>query len=149
MNMASGTYYDVLGVEQSASSAVIKSAYQQLVLHLHPDKAGDEQASKGGITFRQVQEAWDTLRDPALRTQYDEQLAEHQRLCTMLDQQQASCSGHVSDELRVDEMAHPGRQHQCRCGGVFFMPEHYTDKQLEAGIVLSCDSCSLRIRVMQ
>jgi DnaJ-class molecular chaperone len=52
--MAHGSYYDVLGVDQQASSDQIKAAYQKLVLTLHPDKAGEESQER----FQLLQQAW-------------------------------------------------------------------------------------------
>lgn len=58
-------YYELLGVEREASSAEIRSAYRSLAKVMHPDAGG----SSGG--FRALQEAYDTLRDPARRRAYD------------------------------------------------------------------------------
>lgn len=53
-NMAHGSYYDVLGVDQQASPDQVKAAYQKLVLTLHPDKAGEESQEH----FQLLQQAW-------------------------------------------------------------------------------------------
>ncbi|MFE9744978.1 DnaJ domain-containing protein [Saccharothrix saharensis] len=58
-------YYELLGVGRYASEAEIKSAYRSLAKVMHPDAGG----SSG--TFRMLQEAYDTLRDPARRRDYD------------------------------------------------------------------------------
>lgn len=53
--MAQGrTYYGVLGVTRDATADVIKAAYQQLVLAVHPDKAGQQSQEE----FQLVQQAW-------------------------------------------------------------------------------------------
>lgn len=58
-------YYDLLGVEPTASEAQIKKAYYKLALKLHPDKTG----STG--EFQKVGEAYQVLSNPNLRQKYD------------------------------------------------------------------------------
>lgn len=58
-------YYELLGVSRSASAAEIKSAYRNLAKVMHPDAGG----TSGG--FRMLQEAYETLKDPVRRADYD------------------------------------------------------------------------------
>ncbi|WP_158887199.1 J domain-containing protein [Amycolatopsis anabasis] len=58
-------YYELLGVDRTASATEIKSAYRSLAKALHPDTGG----TPG--TFRLLQVAYDTLNDPARRAEYD------------------------------------------------------------------------------
>lgn len=59
------SHYEVLGVSQEATPAQIKSAYRRRVLQTHPDRAGSV------VEFRSVCAAWDVLRDPKRRMEYD------------------------------------------------------------------------------
>ena len=59
------TYYDTLGISESASSDEIKKAYRKLANQHHPDKGGDT------TKFQQIQSAYDTLSDDSKRAQYD------------------------------------------------------------------------------
>lgn len=58
-------YYTLLGVDRNAPTEDIKRAYKKLASMHHPDKGGDAEK------FKQVQEAYDTLGDPAKRQMYD------------------------------------------------------------------------------
>lgn len=64
------TYYDMLGVSRSASDSEIKKAFYKLAKKYHPDtNQGDPTAAK---KFQEVQQAYDTLRDPQKRAAYDQ-----------------------------------------------------------------------------
>ena len=63
-------YYKILGVERNANEEDIKRAYRQLALKYHPDKnPGDKQAES---RFKEINEAYDVLGDPAKRSKYDQ-----------------------------------------------------------------------------
>ncbi|MBI3981701.1 MAG: molecular chaperone DnaJ [Gemmatimonadetes bacterium] len=64
-----GDYYQVLGVPRDASEGDIKKAYRRLAMEYHPDRNnGDKSAEE---KFKQLTEAYDVLRDPQKRAQYD------------------------------------------------------------------------------
>jgi molecular chaperone DnaJ len=66
---AANNPYQVLGVERSAGQDEIKAAYRKLALKYHPDRnAGDPQAEE---RFKEVSEAYATLRDPESRARFD------------------------------------------------------------------------------
>ena len=58
-------YYDILGVSEDASNEQIKRAFKDIAKKEHPDRGGDE--SK----FKEANEAYDTLKDPKKRQEYD------------------------------------------------------------------------------
>lgn len=68
--MASRNYYVVLGVASNESGDGIRSAYRDLAKQLHPDHIGPS----GDAAFREITEAYDVLRDPFRRREYDESL---------------------------------------------------------------------------
>ena len=67
--MPSRTYYEILGLKQSASSEQIRSAYRQLARRYHPDQNPDDQAAEEA--FKAVAEAYRVLSDPDTRHAYD------------------------------------------------------------------------------
>lgn len=67
--MAKRDYYEVLGVSKTATDEEIKKAYRTLAKKYHPDVSTEENAE---AKFKEVQEAYEVLIDPAKRQQYDQ-----------------------------------------------------------------------------
>src|SRR4051812_41241794 len=62
-------YYEVLGVERTASSGEIATAYRRLAVKYHPDKnPGDQEAIE---RFKEAAEAFEVLNDTDKRSRYD------------------------------------------------------------------------------
>src|ERR1700722_6872009 len=62
-------YYEVLGVTRGAAADEVKRAYRKLARKFHPDVSKERNAEN---KFKEVQEAYEVLRDPEKRAAYDQ-----------------------------------------------------------------------------
>lgn len=65
--MSKRDYYEVLGVDKSASDDEIKKAFRRLAVKYHPDKEGGDEEK-----FKEINEAYEVLRDSSKRQRYDQ-----------------------------------------------------------------------------
>jgi molecular chaperone DnaJ len=63
-------YYEILGIDRSATADEIKKAYRKLALQYHPDRNPDD--AEAEAKFKEVSEAYAVLSDDAKRQQYDQ-----------------------------------------------------------------------------
>lgn len=61
--------YKILGLSPSATADLIKAAYRKKAAQYHPDK---NQSADAAMRFREVQEAYEVLSDPARRKAFDD-----------------------------------------------------------------------------
>ncbi len=67
--MAKRDYYEIIGVARDASDDDMKKAYRSQAMKLHPDRnPGD---AKAEAAFKDLNEAYDALKDPEKRAAYD------------------------------------------------------------------------------
>src|SRR3954453_8746933 len=67
--MVEQDYYDLLGVSRGADEAAIKAAYRRMAKECHPDRKNGCKESEA--RFKQINEAYDVLKDPQKRAAYD------------------------------------------------------------------------------
>jgi len=67
--MSKSDYYELLGASRTASQDELKKAYRKMAMKYHPDKnQGDKEAEH---KFKEINEAYDVLRDDTKRAAYD------------------------------------------------------------------------------
>lgn len=99
-------YYEVLGVDQNATQADIQQAYRELAKRYHPDRNPTD-AESATRTMQLINEAYNTLKDPVKRSEYDMDLALSTRQQDVFDSATTSAEAESTDE----EFYIP----ECRC----------------------------------
>src|SRR5262249_42822532 len=64
-------FYEVLGVNRTASAEEIKAAYRRLAKQHHPDRHQGESKHEAEERFKELSEAYAVLSDPERRERYD------------------------------------------------------------------------------
>jgi molecular chaperone DnaJ len=67
--MSKRDFYEVLGVARDADDKSLKSAYRKMAMQFHPDRNPGDAESEA--KFKEVNEAYDTLKDGQKRAAYD------------------------------------------------------------------------------
>jgi len=62
-------YYEILGVSCDADHEMLKKAYRRLAMKYHPDLRPED--ARAEERFKELQEAYDILKDPVKRDRYD------------------------------------------------------------------------------
>jgi molecular chaperone DnaJ len=68
--MSKRCYYEVLGIERTASDEELKKAFRRLAMKHHPDRNPDNKECEAH--FKEAKEAYEVLGDPQKRAMYDQ-----------------------------------------------------------------------------
>ncbi|WP_026755601.1 molecular chaperone DnaJ [Sediminibacter sp. Hel_I_10] len=68
--MAKRDYYEILGIDKSASAAEIKKAYRKMAIKFHPDKNPDDNEAE--TKFKEAAEAYEVLSNADKKARYDQ-----------------------------------------------------------------------------
>lgn len=100
-------YYETLGISRSATPSQIRKAFQQLARRVHPDKGGDPEK------FKEINEAYEVLKDENKRRRYDEVGDEGLQDATVGDGRHSN-SGTTVDDLFDELIGLRGRSRRAR-----------------------------------
>jgi len=171
------THYEILGVKESATQSEIKTAHRKKALQYHPDRQDSWSSSQArqrqhseqeqdeqqtGNAFRQIQLAWECLRDEEKRLEYDDSLRRIRerdnvtlnkaKTVKLSEMEWEDClveDDHDDGEGEKSEAVDDGSQklysYACRCSDVFEILE---EELLEEPRIWACQSCSLTINVI-
>ncbi|TVT96669.1 hypothetical protein EJB05_58112, partial [Eragrostis curvula] len=158
------TLYEILSVTEDATYDEIRAAYKSAALNTHPDKAQTtveaSVLSNEQQEFLSVQKAWEILRHPNSRAEYDKQLQSSRQNIEIISSEIEVGDMIVENTGDIVELLYP-----CRCGDYFTITSrelgemgvlitHDGDVELQssdsvsASIVLGCGSCSLKTRLV-
>ncbi len=140
--------YSFLNLQNFASIESVKNSFKNLILKHHPDKQRlqnqngllKENMSGENSRWLDILRAYETLKDPILKKEYDWSLEMNLK------------NGPVQEVVDLDDMTHTLSSESiscwkrvCRCGGSFFV----TEIDLENGVdTVECDGCSLCIKLL-
>lgn len=68
--MAKADYYHILGVDRGVDERELKSAFRKKAMQFHPDR--NPQDGEAERRFKEINEAYDVLKDPQKRAAYDQ-----------------------------------------------------------------------------
>jgi hypothetical protein len=71
--MEKPNYYEILNIKPNATQNQIKKMFKRLSLAFHPDTEEDTGVD-GDLKFRMINEAYETLKDPDKRKEYDKEI---------------------------------------------------------------------------
>ena len=159
-------YYEILQINQSATSQEIKTAHRAYALLSHPDKACSNKklinpyineinpTTTNIPAFHLIQEAYETLIDPIRRKEYDillKNLKDQHKfynassttpIIHLSEMTVEKCCIVIENEEDIEEEVYT---YECQCGDIFDVFQRDVKHSDTTNIVRECSSCSLCI----
>ncbi|XP_075148436.1 dnaJ-like-60 [Haematobia irritans] len=107
-NGQSETLYDILKVRSDCSDKDIRNAYVQLSKKFHPDVRSGGKSNNETAHFLKISEAYQTLKTPRTRRQYDETLKASQNMRIIETGNSAKTILHRPWEIKPNYDPNPG-----------------------------------------
>jgi curved DNA-binding protein CbpA len=104
------THYDVLGVTTEVKGENLKTVYYQLAKRYHPDRFRKAEASvvtRLESAFARITQAYDTLRDDALRSRYNAKLETRRKAKELAESAPKATTSAPQPEQAVESSAEP------------------------------------------
>jgi len=120
MVLTSSNPYEVLGVSEDAAAGDIRKAYRMLALRWHPDKSPPEERDAAEQAFKDLGGAYEILRDPARRREYD--TARRSQTPTLQRRRGSSCSAAMGAQGRSRARTAPQQDTRSASGGPAWTP---------------------------
>ena len=92
-------YYEILGLEQTATAEQIKHSYRKLARLYHPDVNNSPDAEK---KMRLINQAYNVLSDPTARQKYDR----------FLQEEQVEVEAEAYDQYESDDQYDPNQEYE-------------------------------------
>jgi diphthamide biosynthesis protein 4 len=121
-------YYTILKCSPDASYKELKQSYQKLIRKYHPDKHGGLEKN-----FLCIDQAWKTLRDEHLRSEYDDYLRQETEIEDNI---------FVHSQLNKKDLNFDKKDmipYPCRCGSAFII---YSAYLIEEECIIECNECT-------
>jgi molecular chaperone DnaJ len=149
--MAKRDFYEVLGVRPDCDAAALKTSFRKLAMQYHPDRNPGDSAAE--LRFKEVNEAYECLKDPQRRAAYDRfgHAAFERGGGGGFAHDFASSMSEIFDDIFGDIMGRRGGSRSGRERGAdlrynmdLTLEEAFAGKTAEISVPtkISCDTCS-------
>ena len=106
-------YYQILGVSENFTRDELKSSYKKLALKYHPDRNPNDKKAEN--MFKKISEAYDVLKNPTKRTEYDKKRHKLNK----------NFNGNTSEKNSKNENINENRENTQKFDEFLFTPDNF------------------------